>query len=150
MKAGGDKSFKKKVFPRLLKQTLNAMEENLRSNFVSRFKKGGIHALNKKIVLERLSDHKVGTGRNVDVDGSLNNFLKEQRFSDEGTSSEAHGHKKRLKVPAGRNVSAADFMTSEDESSSSLSCDEEMRATVIHIEQPTEQGTWVTVAFLYD
>lgn len=67
MKSGGDKSFDKKMFPRLLKQTLDAMEENLQSNIVSGFKKGGIQPLNKERVLERLPGHEEGTGGNMDV-----------------------------------------------------------------------------------
>lgn len=41
-------------------------------------------------------------------------------------------------------------MTSEDESSALLSCDEEMHEIVAHEEQPIEEGTWVKVTFLYD
>lgn len=106
--ASGSKyaSIPKYVFPTLLKELMNNLDENKRSNLIAGFEKCGIHPLNKQKLLDRLPEN-----QNVDYDSIGDSFL-EQLEKKRAEYLQTDGPKrknKKIQVPAGKSITVEDL-----------------------------------------
>lgn len=118
-------SVPKSVFPRLLRELMEAIEFKGPENLKAGFEKCGIVPLNATKVLERLPpppppisnpNDSTRTDTNQTMDNTLTEMLKELRYGEE---QEKRQRKKKVNVPAGRSVNTEDFMEDENAESDS-------------------------------
>lgn len=165
-----NKSFDKKYFPGLLKQTLDRLKEKdgLKNDILSGFAKSGLVPLNRERVLGRLPPVPVpvaqlipeGQEDQMSVNDSLSQFLKEMRYGNEDTEV-TRSRKKRIKVPPGQSVSLVDFESDNDNEASVDDKDDDTdEETSYTREEENEdqsedlvqlkEGVWVRVKFQYE
>lgn len=158
---GSNRPFDKRYFPSLLKMTLSLMEKDLASNIKAGFKKGGIVPLDRNQVLARLPSEpldNVTEGDASNLNNSLTEFLKSMRYgNDSDLEKKQRGRKRRMKVPSGQAVRAADMQSEDDENEENLDDPEEMHDDLQEeLELPNqsvaslEEGDWVNVKFVYN
>lgn len=169
---------RKDVFPRLLSQLLNAIEDNAKEIIQSGFRKCGIAPINRSEVLKQLpqDDNGAEAGSIAALDHSILDFFKKMRYGNaDGTSTPTRtaNKRKRLNVEAGRSVALEneDSSTPEDSSdepdspegvgtaSSSDNSnveneknEEQDRNTEVNVPLSAEDiniGDWVMVSFPY-
>lgn len=106
-------SVPKSVFPRLLKELVDAISVNGPENLKSGFEKCGIIPLNPRKILERLPSNpensdrgETETDRGEIMDTTLTNMLKELRY---GEDLEQRKRKKKVNVEPGKSVRTQDF-----------------------------------------
>jgi len=114
-------SIPKEVFPSLLRELTNTMQENAGENIRSGFEKCGIVPVNRENVLSRLpketsAEGASGAGESNeggarDMDESFLNVLREMRYDENPTQRK---RKRRIDVDPGRSVSGADFPEDEE------------------------------------
>lgn len=109
----------KDVFPKLLKQLIDALYAEKSINIVSGFKKAGIYPLNKDKVLERLPQKGVDTSFVSDI------FIAHisKKIDDLVGLSKSTDKKRRKKstAPPGKSIGCGDLLMEEEMSSPSTS-----------------------------
>ena len=101
----------KDLFPRLLKKTLDSLEENTSSNIISGFRKSGIYPLNKEAILKRLPSKNTAVDLKLVGESFLSHLEKKRCEVVKPRSS----RKKKLNVPAGQSITEQNLIQPEEE-----------------------------------
>lgn len=96
----------KDVFPTLLKELMNSLQQNTAQNLISGFKKCGIYPLNKQILLDRLPENVSEVDKNFIGDSFLEQLDKKR--ADFLGSNGPKKVRKKLQVPPGKSISVTD------------------------------------------
>lgn len=128
-------SLEKSMFPRLLKKLIGSANLNHKQTIVSGFKTCGIVPLDRSQVLKKIPGHHLEEQADVNIapviSETLLNYLQECR---RGGDTKAVSRQKKLNVPPGQSVSAADVelpSTTPEESPSTSKQPESNRRSCI-------------------
>lgn len=99
----------KDMFPRLLKQLMDAINERLVDILPAGFRKTGIYPLNRAEVLSRMPEEIMDNQGTAIKEALGNSFLEQiQKKRDSTTALRQCQRRKKVNVPPGRSISAAD------------------------------------------
>ncbi|KAJ8944259.1 hypothetical protein NQ318_013671 [Aromia moschata] len=105
----------KDEFPKLLKQLMKKLEARSPENLKSGFRKAGIYPLNRDVVLARLCTRSL-EGNAAIKDALGDSFIQHlNKTRTESVSTRTIRRKKRLNVPPGRSITAADLQDPEND-----------------------------------
>jgi len=102
----------KDLFPTLLNELINRLEENKTQNLVSGFKKCGIYPINKQCLLDRLPNN-LSEHDNSIISEAFIDQLESKRTEYLGTSNIKR--RKKLQVPSGKSITVNDVTNVEDQ-----------------------------------
>lgn len=109
-----NKTVAKCDFPRLLKNLMESLRENGKTNLMSGFRKSGIHPINRNEVLNRIpSKDSVALENDDPLNTSVIDLLELKRFGSSSGIPEKK-RKSKIRIAPGRSVSVADIKPKEN------------------------------------